>query len=306
MKSSLDKTGPTPHCAVLPAGTVETSAAGDTSLRTLLLAVDGSAGSLAATRYAARYAAFLGSARTIVLHVGQPADVEPADVAVSPAVEQLKAAGVTCARRIERGGDPAQRIVALASEADEIIIGRTGVSSTRELFVGSVAHKVLRAASCPVTVVPRDYELPSDGMRSHRILLAADGSMHAMRAVDYVCSLATAHRGIEVELINVVGPIPPSYLWESITPERLQHYYDQAGNHALFRARAALVAAGVSFNKHVVSGHAVTHLFDAAVSLDCTRIVMGTTGLGSLAGLALGSVAYRAVHLAPVPVTVVI
>ena len=305
MKSSLDNTASTPNRQITPAHTLEASAACDESLRTLLVAVDGSAGSLAAARYATRYAAFLGNASTIVLHIAPLVDHEPADDAVSPAAELLNAAGLACVRRIEHGDDPAQRIVSVATEADEIIIGRTGISSAKELFVGSVAQKVLHAAVCPVTVVPPHYEAPSGDTRSHRILLAADGSMHAMRAVDYVCSLAKAHRGIDVELINVVGPIPPGYLWESITPERLQHYYDQAGNQALFRARAALVAADIPFNKHIVSGHAVTHLFDAAVSHDCARIVMGATGLGSLAGLALGSVAYRAVHLAPVPVTVV-
>jgi nucleotide-binding universal stress UspA family protein len=42
-----------------------------------------------------------------------------------------------------------------------------------------------------------------------------------------------------------------------------------------------------------------------AWELGCDLIVMGTHGMGSIAGLALGSVASKVIHLAGVPVTVV-
>lgn len=273
--------------------------------RTLLLPVDGSAGSMAAARFAAHYAKTFGNTSVVELYVHAP-DCEPA-VAPTRAVRLvLEEAGVACGRRIE-SGDPAERILALSVEMDEIVMGRTGVGKAREVFLGSVAQKVLRYARRPVTIVPPDYHPPVPAGRSlvHRILLAVDGSNHSMRAVDYVCALARQHPAIGVDLINVVGPIPPGYLWEFITPERLEHYYQQAGNKALFRARAALVATGVPFNKHIVAGYAIEHMFDAALACGCTRIVIGSVGLGAMAGLALGSVAYRAVHLSPVPVTVV-
>ncbi len=38
---------------------------------------------------------------------------------------------------------------------------------------------------------------------------------------------------------------------------------------------------------------------------NCTRIVMGTRGLGSIGNLVLGSVAYKVLQLAPIPVTLV-
>ena len=55
----------------------------------------------------------------------------------------------------------------------------------------------------------------------------------------------------------------------------------------------------------VVAGHAAEKIVQVAREHQCTRIVMGTRGLGSIAGLMLGSVAYKVVHLSPIPVTLV-
>ncbi|SHE91288.1 universal stress protein [Desulforamulus putei] len=52
-------------------------------------------------------------------------------------------------------GDPAEEIVKLAEsgEYDEIVIGSRGLSRVKELFLGSVSHKVVQIAKCPVVIV---------------------------------------------------------------------------------------------------------------------------------------------------------
>jgi nucleotide-binding universal stress UspA family protein len=52
-------------------------------------------------------------------------------------------------------GDPATEIVALAGElgADLVVVGNHGGDAVRRMFTGSVAHKVVRDAPCPVVVV---------------------------------------------------------------------------------------------------------------------------------------------------------
>jgi len=74
---------------------------------------------------------------------------------------------------------------------------------------------------------------------------------------------------------------------------------------ALRDSRAALDSAGVEVNAHVVAGHAAETIVRVARQQRCTRIVMGTRGLGAMAGLMLGSVAYKVIHLSLIPVTLV-
>ncbi|WP_447971474.1 universal stress protein [Nitrospira sp. M1] len=57
-------------------------------------------------------------------------------------------------RRLEEG-TPAERILALAQQikADLIILGARGVGQLKELVLGSVSHRVLTYAPCPVLLV---------------------------------------------------------------------------------------------------------------------------------------------------------
>jgi len=52
-------------------------------------------------------------------------------------------------------GSPAEAIIDHADEAGDplIVIGSRGLSGLREMMLGSVSHRVLHHANCPVTVV---------------------------------------------------------------------------------------------------------------------------------------------------------
>ena len=52
-------------------------------------------------------------------------------------------------------GSPAEAIIEHADEAGDplIVIGSRGLSGLREMVLGSVSHRVLHHANCPVTVV---------------------------------------------------------------------------------------------------------------------------------------------------------
>lgn len=294
-----------------------TRSSGDTALReqkrarSLLLAIDGSPASDAAVRYAARYASLLGPASVTILYVkpsSGPSEVRD-NLLMLDARVLLDGAGVAHSWHIEFG-DPAQIIVAFSRETDEVIMGRTGVGRSKEILVGSVTQKVLLHASHPVTVVASDFRASratesEDKHRVHRLLLGVDGSQPALHAAEYVCGLVRTGAKMHVDLLNVVGPLLPGHLWENMTPQRLDLYYQQRGNRALFAARAALVAAGVDFDKHITEGYILDQLVEAAQACECSRIVMGHHGVGALRGELLDSMAYRAIHTAPVPVTLV-
>ena len=279
--------------------------------RSLLLAIDGSPGSDAAVRYAARYAKLLGPASVAILYVKHsPGTSEHLEnLSMLDARILLDAAGVAHSWHIEFG-DPATTIVALSTDVDEIIMGRTGHGKAKEMLLGSVTQNVLVHASRPVTVVASDFRVSratdaEDKHGIHRLLLGVDGSQPALRATEYICGLVTTGAKLHVDLLNVIGPLLPGHLWENMTPQRLDLYYQQRGNRALFEARAALVAAGVDFDKHITEGYILDQLVDAAQACECSRIVMGHHGFGALRGEFLDSMAYRAIHTSPVPVTLV-
>jgi nucleotide-binding universal stress UspA family protein len=76
---------------------------------------------------------------------------------VDDVVARLQAAGVTASGETMAGltGEAAKAIVdeAGAFQADLIVMGSRGLSDFQALLVGSVAHKVLHYAHCPVLIV---------------------------------------------------------------------------------------------------------------------------------------------------------
>ncbi len=284
----------------------------------ILLAVDGSPSAEYAAQYLAAYARMLGPGMVTILHVRTPPAGQPAAAGhsghemetVETARNVLKDAGIPFTWRSEPG-EPAQTISRIATEelADEIVMGSRGLGHWKGLVVGSVASRVLQQSDVPVTIVRAASHvaasIPGPSRDVHRILLAVDGSRHSVRATQYVCRLRETGIPLEVELLNVVGPIPPGYLQEFITQEKLEFYYQQEGAKALFEARAILESAGVKFSKHILAGYVMDKLMQVAATRNCSRIVMGSRGQGPMAGLMLGSAAYQAVHLSPIPVTLV-
>lgn len=79
---------------------------------------------------------------------------EEGAAALREASALLAADGVSCGERVEIGA-VAETIVRVAGEidADEIYMGTRGLGSVASLFMGSVATRVLRLASLPVTLV---------------------------------------------------------------------------------------------------------------------------------------------------------
>jgi len=139
-----------------------------------------------------------------------------------------------------------------------------------------------------------------------RILVAMDGSEHALRALHHVLELAPQMREpIELHVLNVQ---PPTFgtVKRHVSPEALQTYYQEEGEQALRAARALLEAsAAVTRSYHVAVGPVAEAIVQYASEHHCRQIVMGTRGLGTVSGLLLGSVALKVLQLAEVPVTLV-
>jgi nucleotide-binding universal stress UspA family protein len=130
----------------------------------LLLAVDGSTGSDKAVDVAAEMAKAMGS-EVIVFHVrevevgrfsGQMEPPQDAVELVNRVVGTLEGKGVTSKgdARSAPFGRAAREIIDEAgrAHADGIVLGSRGLSDWAAILVGSVAHKVINLAECPVIV----------------------------------------------------------------------------------------------------------------------------------------------------------
>lgn len=137
----------------------------------ILLPVDGSEGSLNAARHVARIAAMAPGVEVHLLNVQPPGDdwmvrrmikaeelaaleKDWGEAAISPARSLLEAAGVSCQSHMVQG-EVAATIARIAGElgCDQIMMGTHGRSALGDLFLGSVAIKVLHLSGVPVTLV---------------------------------------------------------------------------------------------------------------------------------------------------------
>ena len=123
---------------------------------------------------------------------------------------------------------------------------------------------------------------------ARRILVPFDGSPSAIRAIQHVTALARAGHQGEVLIVNV--QTAPS----DADPESVE----RTGTGVLAQANEIL-AQTIPHTTRVLRGK------PAEVILAAVQTVMGSSGLGSLASVLLGSVATRVVQQSAVPVTLV-
>ena len=135
----------------------------------IVWASDGSEHADRALDYA-RALAEAGSGRVLAVHVneitvgragGYPvdADEEETEAKIQKQVEDLRAAGIDATYRQAGAavGGAAHAIADLAAEekADVIVVGTRGHAPITGLLVGSVTHRLLHVAHCPVLAVPK-------------------------------------------------------------------------------------------------------------------------------------------------------
>jgi nucleotide-binding universal stress UspA family protein len=143
-------------------------------------------------------------------------------------------------------------------------------------------------------------------MMTFKILLPVDGSSCALRAVDHVIAHAAWFRELpEIHLLHVHLPIPIGSVQAHIDEETLRAYYLEESQAQLDAAQKRLDAAGRFHTTHIHVGQPAELIAKLANELACDLIVMGTHGRSALAGLVVGSVANRVLHLATCPVLLV-
>ncbi len=140
-----------------------------------------------------------------------------------------------------------------------------------------------------------------------RMVIAVDGSDHALRAVRHAIALRSdlrAPESLEMRLLNVQRPVTGD-VSSFVAGATLDDYYRENAEKALAPARELLQAAKLPFLEEQRVGDPGPTIAQAAQQDGCDLIVMGTRGLGGHAGALLGSVAQGVVANAPTPVLLV-
>jgi len=138
-----------------------------------------------------------------------------------------------------------------------------------------------------------------------KALVPVDGSPNSDRAVSHVVLLAKINPALEVVLLNVQPEIDDWQVRRFLKKEEVEAMEESRGGDALQSARALLDAAKVNYVPQVVIGPVAETIARIALEQNCGGIVMGTRGLGAVAGVLLGSVTSKVIHLADVPVTLI-
>jgi len=269
----------------------------DFSIRSILLATDGSEFSSGAIREAIRLAKDRG-ARLYIISVAQ---VNPVIMGNTPDVAEAiekktmdilneakgKATneGVEVETIFHEGEEPHDFIVDEAEKrsADVIVMGRRGLRGLKKLMMGSVTAMVIGHSKVPVFVVPRAGEL-----KFKSILVCTDGSEHSKKAVELAINLARAC-GSRLMAISVA---------------KREELLDEAKG-ILKDVTVSAETEGVKVETITVIGTPYEAITTTAQIKDVDLIVIGTHGRTGLGKVLMGSVAERVIGLAHCAVLVV-
>jgi nucleotide-binding universal stress UspA family protein len=278
----------------------------------LLLAIDGSTFSAAATRAVIAGVKREG-AEIRTIHVvdtrrellsemnaldaevmNAPAQRRSAEALVEATAELLRADGLKTTT-VVAWGDPRSKIIEVAKQwrTDLIVLGSHGRTGLKGFLMGSVSDAVAHHAPCSVEVVrvPKG-QLPPQGLR---ILLAMDDSEFSEAAANAVISQVKSE-GAEVKLIRVLDPFP------LVEAEKMgsKEYPNFAAaltklrNEAIWQLRKTaekLQTLGFKVTQTVVEeGDARDIILDCADQWRAGLIVVGSHGRKGIQRLLMGSV----------------
>lgn len=105
-------------------------------------------------------------------------------------------------------------------------------------------------------------------------------------------------------MLYVEDPVPLR-MHAVLSNQEIDRMQATESERILHAAQRVLDAAGLPYRVHCRAGTPANEIAHQAQESQCDAIIMGTRGLGPVAGAVIGSVASRVVHLVNVPVTLV-
>jgi len=268
-----------------------------TKLEKILLSTDGTEHSEGAIREVIKFSSKCSSKIYAAMTLGTNPEYETIgsnyfQMEVDEAIRHLESIktraeeeGLTCETIFHESMPIAQTIVedAAAKDVDIIAIGRHGYQGLAKLLMGEVAAKVISDAPCKVLVVPKAAHI---GYKN--ILVATDGSSHAVAAVN--------------EAINIAKKTGSHLI--ALSAIRDESERDEAEN--LTNAVAEMAQnEGLTAEALTPLGKPSNVIVETAGGMGVDLIVMGTYGKTGLKKLLMGSSTEKVIGSAGCAVLVV-
>lgn len=163
---------------------------------------------------------------------------------------------------------------------------------------------MLHSATVPVALAPRGYR-PSSDARLGRVTCAFAGSTRSRTAFDAAAQLSHRH-GVPLRLTSLVVrdrqmyPSDVGYDAERLVAEQWQRQAEEAQQQAL-----AMLPEGVRAEAGVVGGRDWEEALDSLPWEEGEILVVGSSRLGPVARVFLGSNSTKILRHSPVPVLVI-
>jgi nucleotide-binding universal stress UspA family protein len=141
---------------------------------------------------------------------------------------------------------------------------------------------------------------------SSTILVPMDGSESAMRALHLAVERVRDKPQGRVHLVTVRPPLRVyGEIQVYVGDKKAAEMAAQHDRDVLEPAEHVLRSSGVAFASSTAEGDTAEMIVECAKEVEAGEIVMGSRGLGRIAGLVMGSIATKVVHLTQIPVTLV-
>lgn len=136
------------------------------------------------------------------------------------------------------------------------------------------------------------------------LLVPFDNSASARRALEHAIRIAQASDDVSLHVLSVLGAVDAD-TQELVAASEIHRVLSDETVRQQKAARDLLDPTGLPCVYHAEPGLPGAVIADYARNHSIDHIVMGTRGLGKIAGLLMGSVANRVVHEVACPVTLV-
>lgn len=221
-----------------------------------------------------------------------------AEKLVDATVERLLKAGVIAEREIDRADSKhVAAAIALSArdfKADLVVLGSRGLSDWQSMTRHSVSHELLCAVDCPLLIV-RGWAAGSPSRVSKIVLAIAGGDDVAPAAR---AAVAVAGPDASVMVVHVAQAIIGAQGFAYVET-------DDEIRETMARASELLVDAGVNVRAMVAHEGPVAKAVAAiAADWNADLIVVGSSRMGDVGSLFLGSVSHDLLHMADRPVLV--
>ena len=192
----------------------------------------------------------------------------------------LDRAGVSTVATRLRHGDIVDAVAEIEGDAGVVMIGKRGEAADfARGHLGSNLERIVRASRRPVFVASRTFQPIS------KVLLAHDGGMSAMKAVDHVAR-NPVFSGLAVHVVTVGAPAPEI-------------------RRELESARALLRGAGIEAETSVLPGQPEQALGRLVDDAQFDMLVMGAYGHSRIRSLIIGSTTTEMIRSCRVPVVLI-